>query len=80
MAGGDSYGASLAMSSSSGANLSGATDFSGGGNYGGTSYGPGSFVTGGGAAAAAFNPLVILAIIAGAVTAFVLIFGKRRRK
>lgn len=44
MAAGDSYGASLAASSSSGANQSGATSQKGGGNFGGTSYGPGSLL------------------------------------
>lgn len=43
-AGGYDIGASLAMSSSSGANQSSAFEGRGGGNFGGTSYGPGALV------------------------------------
>lgn len=71
-------GASLAASSSSGSSTgSGAMDLGGGGNYGGTPYGPGSIVYQQGAiAGGTLNPFVLVAI-AVAVVVIVLVWGKK---
>lgn len=77
MAGGYDIGASLSGSASSGASLSGATDQRGGGNYGGTGYGPGALVTfnqQGSLGAGTGGISVFWIMIAGAVLAVVWIF------
>ncbi len=71
--GGDSYGASLANSASSGASLSGATDASGGGVYGGITYGPGSVVT---ASGNGTNTLLWVALAAAGVGVLFILKGK----
>jgi hypothetical protein len=78
--GGYDIGASLAQSASSGASNSGATDIKGGGNFGGTAYGPGSLVkldqsgSLGASAAAGGSSLTtwILIAIAGLAAVFVI--------
>lgn len=65
--GGYDIGASLAVSGSSGASLSGATDLSGGGNYGGNSYGPGSLIMG---SATPGGPTYLVWVLVAAVVLF----------
>ena len=78
MAGGDSYGASLAASSSSGANQSGAISSKGGGQYGSTGYGPGSVVNLSSGSGLNVSTPVILGIVA-LIAFFALVFLKGRK-
>lgn len=72
MGGGDSYGASLSNSASSGASLSGATNAGGGDLYGSTIYGPGSVIQAAGNIGGSNAVMIAAALAVGVALVLVL--------